>query len=422
MKLKKIVLLTIGLNCIFSFALGMMNDGFSHKKTPGEKVAQSQSQLLTKEKFTSVFGEGASFEAEKEAVNFNVFSNIEIAFDAPEKRHNLRLIKKIAKKYNQNYEANQTYLSILGLEEEAKDVHIDRIKEIAASYFSYHLKVDVSSVTFSHKSSGDQLGLIAKIEAETNKTKYYIKTHSAGLQSQHSSGAKILNPRELAVYKILEYLGIGCETHFFGRDLKNFYIATKDAKSIEYGYDFDTYGNLTKKIEIELKEIPKGIEEGLTALDLISRIMRLSDLQTNSGNFGFSSTMDDYIVRAIDFRIANDDMSYKIGEDHFLGLLEGNGAFNYGADKLINLVLREQDRDFRIARAKRVFNSKFSNYEKALKSTYEYVLNALRNTTTEDLSNLEALEKALKNYLQDIEGNFKFFQEKLNKPMVENLA
>ncbi len=31
------------------------------------------------------------------------------------------------------------------------------------------------------------------------------------------------------VYKILEKIGIGCESHFFGRDIKNFYIATKDA-------------------------------------------------------------------------------------------------------------------------------------------------------------------------------------------------
>jgi len=39
----------------------------------------------------------------------------------------------------------------------------------------------------------------------------------------------MVNPIELMIYKILENLGIGCESHFFGRELKNFYIATKDA-------------------------------------------------------------------------------------------------------------------------------------------------------------------------------------------------
>ena len=290
-------------------------------------------------------------------------------------------------------------------------------REIATNYFSYYFKVDKSKITFDSKSGGDHLGVIAKIETETGQKKYYVKTHSEGLQSQYSSGARTLNPRELAVYKILEYLEIGCETHFFGRDLKNFYIATKDAKSIEYGHDFDTYGNLTKNA-IE----PKEIEDGLTILDLISRIMRLSDLQTNPGNFGFSSTMGGYIVRAMDFKVANDDMSYKTGEDHFRGLLEGNGTFNYGADKLINFVLREQDITLRIARAKKVFNSKFGNYKKALELAYKGVYNALHNTIKKDVSNLEALEKTLKNYLQDIEDNFEFFQEKLNKPMAENLA
>jgi len=37
-------------------------------------------------------------------------------------------------------------------------------------------------------------------------------------------------------------LDVGCEVHFFGRDLKNFYIATKDASSISE--KFTTYENI----------------------------------------------------------------------------------------------------------------------------------------------------------------------------------
>jgi len=31
------------------------------------------------------------------------------------------------------------------------------------------------------------------------------------------------------VYKMLQKIGIGCKSYFFGRDLKNLYIATEDA-------------------------------------------------------------------------------------------------------------------------------------------------------------------------------------------------
>ncbi len=424
MKLKNLIFLTVGLICIFSSALAMTGEGhISQEKTPGQKMSEKQSELLTKENFANAFGGEALIEANKKDVDFDIFHNIELDFDAPQKRNNLRVIKKIANKYNDISEnSSQVYLRILKLDDEIKYVNIARIKEIAVSYFSYHFKVDKSQITFDDKVIGDQLGLIAEIQTEKGKIKYYIKTHSGGLQSQHSSGAKTLNARELAVYKILEYLGIGCETHFFGRDLKNFYIATKDAKSTEYGHDFDTYGNFLKNIKIELKEIPRGIEEGLTALDLISRIMRLSDLQTNSGNFGFSSTAHNYIVRAIDFRVGDDDISYEVNEDHYRGLLEGNGPYSYTGDNLISYVLKEQEEPLRIERAKIVFKAMLSNYKEVLDKTYQEVSKALESTTSEDSSNLENLKKALDSYLKDVHHNFEFFQEKLNKPMEKILT
>lgn len=59
--------------------------------------------------------------------------------------------------------------------------------------------------------------------------KYYIKTHSEGLRSGHSSGAKLVNTVKLLVYKVLEGLGVDCESHFFERDGQNLYIAILDA-------------------------------------------------------------------------------------------------------------------------------------------------------------------------------------------------
>ncbi len=41
------------------------------------------------------------------------------------------------------------------------------------------------------------------------------------------------------VYKILEKIDIGCESHFFCRDIKNFYIATKDAGSDDLYFNYE---------------------------------------------------------------------------------------------------------------------------------------------------------------------------------------
>lgn len=48
------------------------------------------------------------------------------------------------------------------------------------------------------------------------------------------------------IYKILEKIGIGCESHFFCRDIRNFYIATKDAGS---DYPYFSYGLIKDNLE-----------------------------------------------------------------------------------------------------------------------------------------------------------------------------
>ncbi len=55
----------------------------------------------------------------------------------------------------------------------------------------------------------------------------------------NSAAAKPVDPRELLVYKVLEHLGVGCETFFFSRSLEDFYFATLDAGH-EEGSSFST--------------------------------------------------------------------------------------------------------------------------------------------------------------------------------------
>jgi hypothetical protein len=57
---------------------------------------------------------------------------------------------------------------------------------------------------------------------------YYAKTHRGGFKADLSGTTYPVDLKELLVYRILELLGIGPETHFFYNDVKEFYIATKD--------------------------------------------------------------------------------------------------------------------------------------------------------------------------------------------------
>jgi hypothetical protein len=102
------------------------------------------------------------------------------------------------------------------------------------------------SITFKKKMGGDQLGncIVVKIN-NGHELIYHAKTHRGGYKVDFSSAIKSVDLKELLIYKILELLGIGPETHYI--DVKDFYIVTKDV-----GYDepskkqgeFFTYGQL----------------------------------------------------------------------------------------------------------------------------------------------------------------------------------
>ena len=51
-----------------------------------------------------------------------------------------------------------------------------------------------------------------------------VKTKSSG-----PIFAKLISAYELLIYKVLEHLGVGCETHFMHRITEDVYIATLDA-------------------------------------------------------------------------------------------------------------------------------------------------------------------------------------------------
>jgi mannose-6-phosphate isomerase class I len=67
--------------------------------------------------------------------------------------------------------------------------------------------------------------------------------------------------------------------------------------------------------------------EQITAIDMISRILRLNDLLNNTQNFGFFVTEGKPpALKIIDFRISDD---IHVDDEQFRGFLAGNGKYCY---------------------------------------------------------------------------------------------
>ena len=86
-------------------------------------------------------------------------------------------------------------------------------------------------------------------------------------------------------------------------------------------------------------------------LDLLARIMRLTDFQTNSTNFGFVETDQGYLAKVLDFRMLPKEQLHS----SFHGFLDGNGLFDYSADKTMHYLLTDRPEHLRVECARNVF-------------------------------------------------------------------
>jgi hypothetical protein len=160
-----------------------------------------------------------------------VFSNQTIEHDHSQKLSNISQLTNVLKKIlrKRTYE---DFLNLFGqvsvIKSQMEAVHLNRLDDNSIVYFSSLFPN--STVETDIKKCGVQLGEIVSVTLQTGeKLKYYVKTHSEGRLSSKSSVAKLVAPEELMVYRILQYAGVGCESHFCQRSPVDVYIATFDA-------------------------------------------------------------------------------------------------------------------------------------------------------------------------------------------------
>jgi hypothetical protein len=430
--------------------------------TPGQKVAQLQAETLTQERFISVFGEerlkklletlGGSSEEGLE--KFKILADATIDYEDNRKRFLIRKVETFMKTYLKvayndstlGEQFYQLYAEIASVKDAIDAVPLNRIHGRSNQYFQTLYPGCV--VTFKDKDNGVQLGTIATIQTTEGKTlKYYVKTHSGGLLNSEknfptqSSPAKVVDPKELLVYKVLEELGVGCESHFFGRDDRHLYIATLDANTEgsfkEYAYYKDAkdtavqaqvWGTLTQLTEsiyltgdqhqqaeawITADPVAKKFVHEMSKLDLLARLLWLTDFQTNTGNYGFVRLSDGSLrVKAIDFRLSeiNQIDQYRCSQGSFESFLVGNGLYNYiNADKVVCYALKHRQQELRVQEAKHMMIAgELSQFKEA-------VDRAVQNVSTSLNSNMEKALVDLSQYAEIIKANFQLFKDKLEE-------
>ena len=432
--------------------------GVSHATdfTPGKKISQKQAEVLTVEKFEEVFGE---LPKALETVNLAQFQNTSEVFDNPLRRIAIRTITAFVKKQfiadPTNTNISVFYASIEEIKSSIDQLHPERLWERTEDYFRG--RFPYSTVARQHKQSGDQLGLTAVVNhGSARSVKYFVKTHAGGFRSgSGSAAANLVQPEELMSYALLEELGIGCEAHFFGRDARNFYVATKDAGhdcpfnvfqrpigshssgvKPDEEYAKTLWGNLGDLItdspdknqqpdrseliegEIQRNPVASNFARQISKLDVVSRLMRLTDLLSNSENFGFTDKELGKMLTVIDFRIADNAFQHNFDSRDFGGFTVGNGFFRYDtADKIVAYMLRERALEYRVRTAFEIMVTELETMPFAIKRAYDRVQSLPKDLLSDDITpdNSEKFLRTLSDYKDALLHNYGFFKRNLEE-------
>ena len=414
--------------------------------TPGQRTAQMQLEFLKKENFQDVLGADV---VDSWGINWGQLTDPNLPFDSSIR---IPALSQLYAKMN-NLARRRTdeaflkfFYQFLGVRQQSFVVHAERLESIALSYFQQlfpnaTLRGDV-------KLDGVQLGeRIIVDQAGSPPFTYHVKTHSEGRLSSKSTAAKPAGSHELLAYKILEHLGVGCETHFFERSPEDVYIATLDAGTggsftlfevmsghLGLGGSVDVgrhlCGSLIDNIHQDPSKLNHGAIEGgiqqdhvaqnfigqFVTLDIITRVCKLHDLLNNPSNFGFSERGGQLpILRVIDFRVIDDPLYSGENYNPFGGFLVGNGLYRYaGSHKTMRYILHDRQLPLRVETARTLMEEGLAKrLESAVKSAYDDTLKYISKDVF--APHHEKFKLRVNEYYEAILHNISFFHTKLQE-------
>jgi hypothetical protein len=354
--------------------------------SPGSNLSHFQAEILQRQNFVAVLGTET---VDSWQLDWDLLGNPCIPFSNPKKNSSMQTLNtKLQRKSTElpsGHAFDSLFLDFCKLRAKISTFHATRLEFLAENFFTNHFTG--CSVRFSPKVGGLQQGIQAHVTVSNAKIlKYHIKSHSGGRLASNSSEPKCVDPRELFIYKVLEYLGVGCEVFFLHRSFQEIFIATLDAghaegscfslfqravdsraESGDSSYVHTVWGSLHSLLidnpnqfqavesAIEFDDLAKTFLLQMTSLDIISRIFRLHDLLDNVGNFGFCTSLTQHpCLKILDFRVL-DGVDLRINLDHVHGFFVGNGFCIYAASHAtMRYVLRDRPLKARVDTAVRL--------------------------------------------------------------------
>jgi uncharacterized protein YoxC len=324
------------------------------------------------------------------------------------------VLTNIQKKIKNNSEIINLTVNInLGLLDLPQLMMESRIR----NYFENEAKIGtIFGIDEKKEGNGRQLGAVIKVKNYNDELlQFYVKTHQYGLLSQTmTSAAKPVDLKELFAYKFLNLCGITPEVHFFYDDRVNFYIATKNDGYSQDGFtEFVTYD---KAIKDEMfSKINKEVLQGSFELaDFYSRVMRLKDVLTNHGNFGFIRDMksgyENTRFSIIDFQTPNDEPEYKLNGNLFGGWKIANGSYKY-SDQIYNVLNVDLDTKKKVINPLLKSIKTIENYINQSSEEVQTIVTKLYSNQTDRDKNL----KDLNNYIEAVFYHYNDLYTKINE-------
>jgi hypothetical protein len=390
--------------------------------SPGSNLSHFQAEILQRQNFVAVLGIET---VDSWQLDWDLLENPCIPFSNPKKISSMQTLNtKLQRKSTElprGHAFDSLFFDFCILRARISTIHATRLEVLAENFFTNHFTG--CSVRFSPKVGGMQQGIQADVTLSNAKVfKYYIKSHSGGRRVSHSSAPKCVDPRELFIYKVLEYLGVGCEAFFLHRSHQEVFIATLDAghaegsyfslfqravdsqaESGDSSYGHTVWGSLHSLLidnpnqfqavesAIEFDDVAQTFLLHMTSLDIISRIFWLHDLLNNIGNFGFCTSLTEQpCLKILDFRVL-DSVDLRINPDHVRGFLVGNGFYNYAASHAtMRYALRDRPLKARVDTAVQLLTvARLSKLHDCIHRAHSFVLSYL---SSPDFSGLDSAE------------------------------
>lgn len=266
--------------------------------------------------------------------------------------------------------------------------HMQRLEATSTKYFCELYQIPPSSIRYTDKEEGKQIGAIANItDSKGNLTKFFIKSQRRGRRREEYGDVipKPVDTRELFVYKVLEYLSVCPEVHFFAYDEKDFYVAVKDAifdektnkKRFVCTY-LDLANHLKKKnvnfynfkADDELL-LPSVLINELTFSYLISLLLVLSDTFTSFNNILYYGDDIDSLKGFLIIDFYATPRIYEYDCSIFEAFMKGSGVDERTNYHFTKYILELRDYEKKLSTIKDIFNPDL--FIEAVESAYNEV-------------------------------------------------